>query len=82
MQVARTSYEQDVYSKKLHQFEKIFEIRQKKALPHAIAMQIEVKSIFSTCISVFWLIFRSYQPLFLENENHKQNHNHSLEWLF
>jgi len=54
----------------------------KKLVSNAIAMQIEVKSVFSTCISVFWLIFRSFQLLFLENENHKQKNNLSLERLF
>ena len=44
----------------------------KKVLSNAIAMPIEVKSDFYTCISAFLLIFRSFQPILLENENHKQ----------
>ena len=44
-------------------------------------MQVEVKTRFSGSFAVFRLIFGSFQPLFLENENHKQKNNHSLESL-
>ena len=54
----------------------------KKAISKAIAVQIEVSSIFSICFSVFLLIFRSFELLFLETENHKQKPNHSLKWRF
>jgi hypothetical protein len=54
----------------------------KKLVSKAVAMQIEVNSIFSTCFSVFWLIFRSFEPIFLENENHKQKTTISLERRF
>jgi len=48
----------------------------------AIVMQAEAKTRFSGSFSVFRLIFGSFQPLFLENENHKQKNNNSLESLF
>ena len=54
----------------------------KKVISKAIAMQREVKPVFSACISVFWLISKSFHSLFLENENHKQKNNYSLERLF
>jgi transposase len=54
----------------------------KKAISQAVAIQIDVNAIFSTYFSVFLIISRSFQRLFLENENNKQNNNHSLERLF
>ena len=35
----------------------------KKVVAQALAMQVEVKSAFSTCFSVFWLISRRFQPV-------------------
>jgi transposase len=49
----------------------------KKAVSQAAAMQIEVKSIFSTYFSIFWLTLQSFEPLFLKNKNHKQKNNYS-----
>ena len=44
----------------------------KKAAIAAIATQVKVKSAFSTCFSVDWLIFRPFTPVFLRIENHNQ----------
>ena len=54
----------------------------KKAVAKVIAMEVTVNTCFPDGFSVFWLIFRSFEPLFLGNENHKIKNNHSLEWLF
>ncbi|MDR0230589.1 MAG: transposase [Dysgonamonadaceae bacterium] len=54
----------------------------KKVISQAVAMQIDVNAIFSACFSVLLIIFRSFHPLFLENENYKQKDNRSLERLF
>jgi len=54
----------------------------KKAVAKVIAMEVTVSTCFPDGFSVFWLIFRSFEPLFLGNENHKTKNSHSLEWLF
>ena len=65
-----------------YNLKKYLKFSSKKLTSKSIAMQIEVNSIFSTCFSVFLLIFRSFEPSFLENENDKQKNNHSLKRLF
>jgi len=52
-----------------------------RAISMAMAIQVEAKTRFSGSFSVLRLIFGSFQPLFLENENHKQKNDHSLEML-
>jgi len=48
-----------------YNLKKYLKVVSKKAISKAIAMKIEVKSVFH-------LIFRSFEPLFWGNENHKQ----------
>jgi len=54
----------------------------KKATSKAIAMKVEVKSIFSTLFPAFWLYFCPDKPLFLRNEKLNQKNNHSLKQWF
>jgi len=54
----------------------------KRVITMAMAMQTEAKTRFSGSFSVFRLIFGSFQLILLENENHKQKNNNSLEMLF
>ena len=41
----------------------------KKVVSKAIAMKVEVESVFSTCFAAFWFHFRLFKPLFWGNEN-------------
>jgi transposase len=44
----------------------------KKTVSKAIAMQAEVKSVFSTCFLIFWLIISHFKPIYLRSENYKR----------
>jgi hypothetical protein len=54
----------------------------KKAVFRAMALQAEVKTVFSSVFHLFWLIFRPFVPLFLDVENSKRKNNLSAERLF
>ena len=55
-----------------YNLKKYMKFIRKKSVSKAIAMQTGVKSVFEAGIFAFWLIFKSFKPMFLENKNHKQ----------
>ena len=54
----------------------------KRAISKAIAIKAEIKSVFFTYFTVFWLILCRFKPVFSSIENHSQKNKLQLKRMF